>query len=257
MSRPTVLSNPADLVAPGTLPTVLAGVFMTILDFFIVNVAIPAIQRDLHAGPAQVEWVIAGYGLAYGSGLILGGRLGDLLGRRRVFVVGLALFTLASVACGLAPDAGSLIAARVVQGGSAALLAPQVLAILRTTYHGPAQVRAVNAYALTMGLAAVFGQLVGGLLIEADLFGLGWRACFLINAPIGVAALLLARRVVPESRAADGVRLDVGGGVLVTFALVGILLPLIERARAGLAVVDLALLRRLRRAARRLRAPPP
>ena len=233
MSRPTVLSSPADLASTGTLPTVLAGVFMTILDFFIVNVAIPAIQRDLHAGPAQVEWVIAGYGLAYGSGLILGGRLGDLLGRRRVFVVGLALFTLASVACGLAPDAGSLIAARVVQGGSAALLAPQVLAILRTTYHGPAQVRAVNAYALTMGLAAVFGQLVGGLLIEADLFGLGWRACFLINAPIGVAALLLARRVVPESRAADGVRLDVVGGVLVTAALAGILLPLIEGREQG------------------------
>ncbi|MFD2763592.1 MFS transporter [Micromonospora eburnea] len=221
------------MVSPAALPTVLAGIFMTILDFFIVNVAIPSTQRDLHASAAQIQWVVAGYGLAYGSGLILGGRLGDLAGRRRVFTVGLALFTLASVACGLAPNAGTLIAARVAQGASAALLAPQVLALLRTTYQGAAQVRAINAYALTMGLAAVFGQLIGGLLIHADLFGLGWRACFLINVPIGAAALALVRRVVPESRGAAGVRLDGGGALLVTAALVGILLPLIEGREQG------------------------
>ncbi|WP_197093889.1 MFS transporter [Nonomuraea sp. SBT364] len=211
----------------------LTGVFITILDFFIVNVAIPAIQRDLHAGAAAVEWVVAGYGLAYGAGLVLGGRLGDILGRRRMFVIGLTLFTLASIACGLAPDAGTLVAARIAQGLAAAALTPQVLAILRTVYSGPAQARAINAYALTMGLAAVFGQLVGGLLIQADLFGLGWRACFLINVPIGVAALALTRRVVPESRPGTAVRLDLGGTALISAALVATLLPLIEGREQG------------------------
>ncbi|MGV9328220.1 MFS transporter [Streptosporangium sandarakinum] len=217
----------------GTLPTVLTGVFITMLDFFIVNVAIPTVQRDLHAGAAAVEWVVAGYGLAYGSGLVLGGRLGDLFGRRRMFATGLALFTLASVVCGLAPDVGTLIAARVAQGASAALLSPQVLAVLRTAYHGAAQARALSAYAMTMGLAAVFGQIIGGVLIQADLFGLGWRACFLINVPIGVAALAMTGRVVPESRSADAVRLDVGGAVLVTLGLVAALLPLIEGREQG------------------------
>ncbi|WP_432930936.1 MFS transporter [Microbispora sp. CA-135349] len=195
------------------------GVFVAILDFFIVNVAIPAMQRDLHAGPAAIEWVVAGYALVDGSGLVLGGRLGDVFGRRRMFALGLALFALTSVACGLAPDAGSLVAARVVQGAAAAVLAPQVLAVIRTAYSGAAQARAVNAYALTMGLAAVFGQLVGGVLTRADLFGLGWRACFLINVPIGAAALAVTWRVVPESRATGAVRLDLGGAVLVTLAL--------------------------------------
>ncbi|MGW5365835.1 MFS transporter [Actinopolymorpha pittospori] len=217
----------------GTLPTVLTGVFITILDFFIVNVAIPTTQRDLHATTTTVEWIVAGYGLAYGSGLVLGGRLGDIFGRRRLFVVGMALFTLASIACGLAPDGATLVVARIVQGAAAALLAPQVLAILRTTYSGQAQVRAINLYALTMGLAAVFGQLVGGLLIQADLFGLGWRACFLINVPIGVAALALSGRVIPESRLATATRLDLGGTALVTLALVATLLPLIEGRAQG------------------------
>ncbi|RKN45693.1 MFS transporter [Streptomyces hoynatensis] len=217
----------------GTLPTVLTGVFVTILDFFIVNVAIPTTERDLHASAAAIEWVVAGYGLAYGSGLILGGRLGDLYGRRRLFMLGLGLFTLASAACGLAPDAGTLIAARVGQGAAAALLAPQILAILRTTYTGRAQVRAISAYATTMGLASVFGQLIGGLLIQADLFGLGWRLCFLINVPIGLTVLAVARRYVPESRVEGGARLDAGGAALVTLALVAALLPLIEGRERG------------------------
>jgi EmrB/QacA subfamily drug resistance transporter len=217
----------------GTLPAVLTGVFITVLDFFIVNVAIPATQRDLHAGSAAIEWVVAGYALAYGSGLILGGRLGDIHGRRRMFMLGMGLFTLASIACGLAPGAAALIAARVVQGAAAALLSPQVLAIVRTAYTGPAQLRAINAYALTMGLAAVFGQLIGGVLIHTDLFGLGWRACFLINVPIGIAVLAVARRVIPESRVPEAVRLDLGGAALVTSALVATLLPLIEGREQG------------------------
>ncbi|MEO3785562.1 MFS transporter [Actinocorallia sp. B10E7] len=217
----------------GTLPIVLTGVFITILDFFIVNVAIPPIQNDLHASAAAVQWTVAGYGLAYGSGLVLGGRLGDVFGRRRMFALGMALFTLASVACGLVPDAATLVAARIAQGAAAALLAPQVLAILRTAYSGAAQVRALNAYALTMGLAAVFGQLIGGLLIQADLFGTGWRACFLINAPIGAAALASTRRMIPESRADGAARIDLGGAALVTLALAATLLPLIEGREQG------------------------
>jgi EmrB/QacA subfamily drug resistance transporter len=244
MPRTTILStSPAEIPAAGAqtpespralmLPVVLTGVFVTILDFFIVNVAIPTTQRDLHAGSTAIEWVVAGYGLAYGSGLVLGGRLGDVFGRRRMFAIGLALFTVASAACGLAPDTGTLLAGRIAQGASAALLAPQVLAILRTAYHGPAQQRAINAYAVTMGLAAVFGQLIGGLLIQADVFGLGWRACFLINLPIGAAALLLAPRVIPEGRPGGPVRLDLGGTALITLALAAILLPLIEGREQG------------------------
>lgn len=211
----------------------LTGVFVTILDFFIVNVAIPTTQRDLHAGPSAIEWVVAGYALSYGCGLVLGGRLGDIFGRRRMFATGMALFTLASAACGLAPNVGTLIAGRVGQGAAAALLAPQVLAILRTTYQGRAQLRAINAYALTMGLAAVFGQLIGGLLIQADVLALGWRACFLINLPIGATALALVRRAIPESRSDHAVTLDLGGTALITLALAATLLPLIEGREQG------------------------
>ncbi|MFC8230100.1 MFS transporter [Streptomyces sp. NPDC057287] len=216
-----------------TLPAVLAGVFITILDFFIVNVAVPTAQSDLHADPAAVQWVVAGYSLACGSTLIIGSRLGDMYGRRRVFLIGVGLFTLASAACGAAPDTSVLIAARIVQGAAAGLLMPQVLAIVRTVHTGRDLARAVNAYALTMGSAAVFGQLIGGLLIQADVFGLGWRACFLINLPVGIAVLAVAGRVVPESRASDAVRLDLGGAALIGLALVALLLPLTEGREQG------------------------
>ena len=235
MRRPTVLSTqaPPSTPSPLLLPTVLSGVFITILDFFIVNVAIPTVRLDLGAGPTAIEWIVAGYGLAYGAGLILGGRLGDLAGRRRVFALGLAGFTLASLACGLAGSPTALVLARIVQGATAALLAPQVLALIRAALPPARQARAINAYAVTMGLAAVFGQLAGGALIRADVFGLGWRACFLINVPIGLAALALTRRVVPESRAEGATRLDVGGAALITFGLVAVLLPLIEGRAQG------------------------
>jgi EmrB/QacA subfamily drug resistance transporter len=214
------------------LPVILAGTFMVTLDFFIVNVAIPSIQRDLHASTAAIEWLVAGYGLAYAALLIPGGRLGDLHGRRRIFCVGLAVFTLASAACGLAPGAGWLVVARFAQGVGAALLAPQVLAILGTIYVGADRARAFAAYGVVLGLASACGQVIGGLLIEADVLGLGWRGCFLVNLPIGMAALLMTPLAVPESRAASGLRLDIGGAVLVTLGIAGLLLPLIEgRAR--------------------------
>ena len=229
MSRPNVLST-APATSPLLLPTVLTGVFITILDFFIVNVAIPTIRADLGAGTAAIEWIVAGYGLAYGCGLVLGGRLGDLFGRRRVYAAGLALFTVASLACGLAGSPGALVTARIAQGLAAALLTPQVLAVIRTAYAGERQTKAISSYALTMGMAAVFGQLVGGALIEAT--G-DWRACFLINVPIGVAAFALTLRHVPESRTGADVRLDLGGAGLITLGLAALLLPLIEGRAQG------------------------
>ncbi|WP_433436191.1 MFS transporter [Nonomuraea sp. CA-141351] len=182
----------------GTLLVLLSGLFITTLDFFIVNVAIPAIQRDLHATPSQIQFVVAGFGLALAAGLITAGRLGDLYGRRRMFVVGLAAFTVASLLCGAAPTAGVLIGARVGQGLGAALLMPQVLAIINTVYTGEHRAKAFNAYGVTMGFGGVFGQLIGGVLINADLAGLGWRTIFLINVPIGALAIGLARAWCPN-----------------------------------------------------------
>ena len=215
------------------LPVILAGTFMVTLDFFIVNVAIPSIQRDLHADAAELEWVVAGYGLAYAALLIIGGRLGDLRGRRRIFIAGLAAFTLASAACGFAPDATVLIAARIAQGIGAALLAPQVLAVLGTLYTGADRAHAFAAYGVVLGIAAASGQMIGGLLISADILGVGWRACFLVNIPIGVAALLLSVAAVPESRAASRGRLDLPGAALVTLSIAMLLLPLIGGRVAG------------------------
>ncbi|MFJ8625926.1 MFS transporter [Kitasatospora sp. NPDC093550] len=217
----------------GLLPVVLTATFMTALDIFVVNVALPSLQGDLGAGPAAVQWVMAGFSLALAAGLVTAGRLGDRYGRRRVFGLGLALFTLASAGCGLAPTAAALVGARVVQGLAAALMGPQVLAILRTAFSGPAQARAFARYGLTMGVGAVFGQLIGGLLIRADLFGLGWRSCFLINLPIGLAALVMVRRCLPESRAAQRPGLDPVGVLLVTTALTALVLPLIQGPSLG------------------------
>jgi EmrB/QacA subfamily drug resistance transporter len=217
----------------GTLLVLLAGIFMATLDFFIVNVAIPDTQKDLGASTAAIQWVVAGYGLAVAAGLITGGRLGDLYGRRRVYGLGLALFTLASVGCAVAGGAGTLIAARVVQGVGMALLMPQVLGIISVVFTGARQARAFAAYGLAMGLAAVFGQLIGGVLIKADLFGLGWRSIFWINVPVGIAALALLRRLVPESRGTGGTKLDFVGMDLIVAGLVAVVLPLIQGREQG------------------------
>jgi EmrB/QacA subfamily drug resistance transporter len=216
----------------GPLLVMLTGTFMTFLDFFIVNVALPSMQRQLHASQAAIQFVVAGFGLTFAVGLISGGRLGDIYGRRRVFAAGLAAFTLASAACGLAPSAAFLVAARVVQGGAAALMTPQVLATLGTAYTGDRRARAFAAYGLTMGLAGVLGQLIGGGLIALNIAGAGWRSIFLINVPVGVAALLLVRRLVPESRG-ERAALDLAGTALVTAGLAAIILPLVEGRQQG------------------------
>ncbi|MEU7874549.1 MFS transporter [Dactylosporangium sp. NPDC049140] len=217
----------------GTLFVLMIGVFVTVLDFFIVNVAIPSIQTDLHAGASAIQFVVAGYAIAYAGGLVIGGRLGDIFGRRRLYAVGIVLFTLASLACGLAPTAGALVAARVVQGLAAAVLAPQVLSTVGATMTGEAKARGFTLYGVTMGLASVFGQLIGGLLIQGDVFGLGWRACFLINIPIGALALALIPRFMPDSRSPGKPTLDIGGMLLFSAALIAVVLPLIEGREQG------------------------
>jgi EmrB/QacA subfamily drug resistance transporter len=215
------------------LPVVLTGVAMVVLDFFIVNVAMPGMQADLHAGASAIQWVVAGYGLAFAALLITGGRLGDHLGRRRMFSWGLALFTITSAAAGVAPSADTLVIARVAQGAASALLMPQVLAIIGVAYDGEDRTRAITAYAMTLGVASVGGQLIGGVLIQANLFGLDWRSCFLVNVPIGIAALVLTPRVVPESRSEGSTELDLVGAAVVTAALVAVVLPLIQGRAAG------------------------
>ncbi|MFI6587107.1 MFS transporter [Embleya sp. NPDC050493] len=217
----------------GALLVLLAGIFITTLDFFIVNVAIPATQEDLHATPAAIQWVVAGFGLAVAAGLITAGRLGDIYGRRRVFAIGLGLFTLASAGCGLAGNAEMLITARVLQGAAAALLMPQVLGIINVLYVGGQRVKAFTAYGLAMGFAGVFGQLIGGALIQADLFGLDWRSIYWINVPVGLVALALTPRLVPESRGEGSTRLDLVGTALITLGLVAVVLPLVQGREQG------------------------
>lgn len=215
------------------MAVLMAGTFVFVLDFFVVNVAIPATQADLGASDGEIQLVVATYAIAIASLLIVGGRLGDLLGRRRLFAAGLALFTAASALCGAAPSVELLLVGRVVQGIGAALFAPQVLSIIGVSFDGPARRQAVTVYGLVMGLAAVSGQLIGGALIELDLFGLGWRACYLVNVPVGIAALALAPRALAESRADHGERLDVPGAALAGATLVAVVLPLIEGRPEG------------------------
>jgi EmrB/QacA subfamily drug resistance transporter len=215
------------------LPVVLAGTFIVVLDFFIVNVAMPSIQSSLHASSSSIEWVAAGYGLTSAVFLITGGRLGDRFGRRLMFSVGLALFTISSAACGAAASPAMLVSSRLVQGVAGALLMPNVLSIIGVVYTGADRVRALSAYGMVMGVAAVGGQLIGGVLVQANIAGLGWRTCFLINVPIGVIALLAAPGVVPESRAPRATNVDLLGTTLITTGLTAIVLPLVEGRQHG------------------------
>jgi EmrB/QacA subfamily drug resistance transporter len=206
---------------------------MVVLDFFIVNVALPSMQHSLHASPGAIEWVVAGYSLTSAVFLITASRLGDHIGRRRAFSLGLGLFTLASAGCGLAGTPFVLVLARLIQGVGAALLMPNVLSIIGATFDGPDRVRALGVYGLVMGLAAVGGQLIGGVLVQANIAGLGWRSCFLINVPIGVAAVALAPRFVAESRGERGRGLDLTGTMLVTAGITAVVLPLVEGRQHG------------------------
>ncbi len=223
---------PARLGGAG-LFTVLFGAALPLIDFFIVNVALPAMGRDLGASPALLELVVAGYGIAYAVLLVLGGRLGDTLGRRRLFLAGMAAFGLTSLACGLAPSSWTLIGGRLAQGASAALMLPQVLATIQATTAGQRRARALGLYGATAGLAMVAGQILGGVLVAADLAGTGWRAVFLVNVPAAALGLLLVWRTLPETRAERPARVDVPGTLLLGTSLASLLVPLTEGRAAG------------------------
>ncbi|WP_350326797.1 MFS transporter [Pectobacterium aroidearum] len=231
--RASALPAPAVNSPPwlGLSVLLIAG-FVTIFDLFVVNVAIPSMQADLGASFAQIGFIVAGYELAFGVLLITGGRLGDVFGRRRLFVVGMAGFTLASALCGLAPSAGFLIGARILQGLAAALLFPQVYASIRVNFDGDDSRRAFGLLGMTLGLAAIAGQILGGWLVHANLFGLGWRSIFLINVPIGLLAIAAAR-FIPESRTPQRPSLDWMGVALVSVGLTLLLVPLIEGPGQG------------------------
>src|SRR5213078_4305930 len=191
--------------------------FMTILDVAIVNVAIPSIQRDLHIGESTVQWVLTAYAITFGGFLLLGGRMADLLGRRLIFIVGLILFTVASLTCGLASSAAVLIASRAVQGIGAAIINPAALSIVTTTFEeGPERNKALGIWGALGGSGAAAGVLFGGILTKY----LGWEWIFYVNVPVGALVLGLTLPFVPESRAELGHRrFDAAGAVTVTGGL--------------------------------------
>ncbi|WP_406203079.1 MULTISPECIES: MFS transporter [unclassified Streptomyces] len=213
--------------------TVLLGAALPLIDFFIVNVALPTIGHDLAASEAVLELVVAGYGLAYAVLLVLGGRLGDLFGRRRLFLGGMAAFGLTSLACGLAPSAWTLVAARVAQGAASAAMLPQVLATIQSATSGQRRAKAMGLYGATAGLSMVAGQILGGVLVAADIAGTGWRSVFLVNVPVVLVGLYLASRAVPETRSQRPEPLDGPGTVLLAVSLLALLAPLTEGRAAG------------------------
>jgi MFS family permease len=215
------------------LPVVLIGSFLSFLDFFIVTIALPAMQADLGAHPSQLQFVVAAYGIGFGVFLITGGRLGDIYGRKRVLLLGLAGFTVASTICGLASSAVLLIAARVVQAICAAAVTPQVLAIIRVEFADGERAVAIGWYGASMGFASIVAQLVGGFLISWNVFGWSWRLIFLINLPVGFLAIVLVWLLVRDSRNPRPATLDLGGVALASLALFLLIYPTVEGREAG------------------------
>jgi EmrB/QacA subfamily drug resistance transporter len=219
------------------LAVVLIASFMILLDISIVNVAIPSIQRDLGTTFAEIQWVLAGYQLGYAVVLITGGRLGDIFGRKRLFIIGVTGFTVASAICGLAPNSVALITARVAQGLMAALMYPQVLSVIQVSFPPRERGTAFGVFGGVIGVASISGPLLGGLLIQADLHiggtALLWRPIFLVNLPIGIGAVIAASIYLRESRAPDAPRLDIPGMLLATVGLFLIAYPLVEGRDAG------------------------
>ncbi len=211
----------------------MVAAMVDLIDGTIVNVALPTIRRDLGAGAAQVEWVVSAYMLAFAAVLITAGSLGDLLGRRRLFVVGTAVFGMASLAAGLAQTPDELIAARVVQGSAAAVMSPQVLATFRAMFAGRERGMAFGVYGAILGFASAIGLVLGGVLTQANLFGWGWRTVFLVNVPITAGAMVATLWVVPETRARSSRRPDLAGAAVLTAALVAIVYPILEGRRLG------------------------
>ncbi|MFF4448763.1 MFS transporter [Streptomyces sp. NPDC001502] len=224
------------------LLVVLFSSFMDLVDATIVVVAAPAIALDMGAGNAQIQWTIAAYTLALGAGLITGGRLGDQFGRKRLFMIGLAGFMVTSALCALAVTPEMLIGMRAAQGLTAGIMVPQVFGVIRASFAPAERAKAFGAYGAVQGLASVAGPLLGGLLVEADLFDLGWRTIFWINVPISILALVVGASVLPESRSASTARLDLVGALLAASGILLLLLPVIQTGTWGWTAASYALL---------------
>ena len=208
------------------LPTILSATFMASFDYMVVNVAAPSFRADLRAGPAALELIVGGYAFTYASGMVTGGRLGDLFGHRRAFLTGMAAFTVASLLCGLATAPAPLIGARLLQGLAAALMVPQVLALITAGIPAESRGGALAWFGAVIGLGGVAGQVLGGVLLQTSPFGLGWRTIFLVNVPVGVVALAVAGRVLPAGARGRG-GLDLVGAAGLSTGLGLALVPLV------------------------------
>lgn len=215
------------------LAAVLVAEIMDLIDTTVVGIAAPSITADLGGGGSTIQWIAAGYTLAYAVGLVTGGRLGDLYGRRRMFLVGLVGFVVFSALCGVATSPAMLVACRVLQGLAGAVLIPQGFGILKATFPPREQAVAFGAFGPAIGLSVVAAPIVGGALIAWNVAGTGWRSVFLINVPVGLACLTLALTVLPESRADDGPRPDLLGMLLVSGGLTLLVYPLVQGRELG------------------------
>jgi hypothetical protein len=229
---PPGVTTPLRVLAPPARPGALLAVlliaqFMAILDVSIVNVAGPTLRADLHASGAGLQLVIAGYTISYAVLLITGARLGDRFGHGRAMRLGLAVFTATSLACGLAPTTASLIGFRIVQGIGAALMMPQVMSLIQRTFTGAARARALSLYSAVIACGAVVGQVLGGVLVSADLFGTGWRPVFLVNVPVGLVLLVIAARWLPTDHGEPGRKLDPAGVGTLSVAILLLIVPLV------------------------------
>src|SRR5256712_4271014 len=215
------------------LGVVLVGSFMAVLDVFIVTQGLPSIKTSLGAGVADLELVVSAYSLVYAVFLVTGGRLGDILDRKRIFLFGMTVFTVASALAGYAPSAIFLIEARALQGLGAALMYPQVLSIIQVTFKGSERALALGLFAAISGIGAITGNIVGGLLIQLNLAGLAWRPIFLVNVPVGIFGVLAGFLVLRPSRAERAPKLDLPGVGLISLFLVSLILPLAEGQQLG------------------------
>src|SRR6267143_893691 len=215
------------------LGVVLVGSFMAILDVFIVTQGLPSIKTTLGAGVSDLELVVSAFSLVYAVILITGGRLGDILDRKRIFLAGMTVFTIASALAGYAPSASFLIGARALQGFGAALMYPQVLSIIQVTFKGSERALALGLFAATGGIGAITGNIVGGLLIQINLAGLAWRPIFLVNVPVGIFGILAGFLVLHPSRTERAPKLDLPGVGLISLFLVSLILPLAEGQQTG------------------------
>jgi MFS family permease len=219
---------------PGwVLISLLGGMFMGNVDIAVVNVAIPSIRDHLHASGGSADLIVSGYTLAYAALLITGARLGDIRGRRRTYIRGLAIFTLFSLVCGLAPNATILVFARIVQGIGAALMVPQVLTGIQLNFEGAALRRALGAYTAVLGASSVAGQALGGILVSADILGTGWRPVFLINVPVGLFLVITSFTFLPDTKPSRHEKLDTRGAGLLSAGLFLLVIPLVLGRDAG------------------------